>query len=406
MSTQATTLSPGIALADWAMQTSPSALQQMLAAATGNDVISFALGLPAQELFPVGAYGNAVAQVLANEKHALQYSPPLRPLKSQIVKLMAMRGVSCREEQIFVTAGAQQGLSLLSRLLLNPGGQLVTEELTYTGFQQAIEPFQPNVITVPTNASSGIDLLALESVLKREERPAFIFTMTEGHNPLGVSLREEDRRRLAELARCYQVPVVEDDAYGFLRYDEAGPPPMRAFDEDWIFYVGSFSKILAPSLRVGWLIVPEPLIPVLSVIKEASDIDTATFTQRTVVAYLEAGHLPDHIKELRLAYRERRDCMIEALSEHFPSGARWNKPDSGVFVWVDLNAVVDTTEILRRAIETQRVAYIPGQAFAVNGRACSQSCLRLNFSHCPPELIKEGIARLGHVLKQSVGQSH
>lgn len=401
MSTQTTTLSPGIALADWAMKTSPSALQQMLAAATGNDVISFALGLPAQELFPVGAYGNAVAQVLANDTRALQYSPPLRSLKSQIVKLMAMRGVSCREEQIFVTAGAQQGLSLISRLLLNPGGQLVTEELTYTGFQQAIEPFQPNVITVPTNASSGIDLSALESVLKRGERPAFIFTMTEGHNPLGVSLREEDRRRLAQLARCYQVPVVEDDAYGFLRYDEAGPPPMRAFDEEWIFYVGSFSKILAPSLRVGWLIVPEPLIPVLSVIKEASDIDTATFTQRTIVAYLEAGHLPDHIKELRLAYRERRDCMIEALAEHFPKGARWNKPESGVFVWVDLNSAVDTTEILRRAIETERVAFIPGQAFAVNGRAGSQSCLRLNFSHCQPERIKEGIARLGHVLKQS-----
>lgn len=402
MSTPATTLTPRIALADWAMKTSPSALQQMLAAASGNDVISFALGLPAEDLFPVEAYGHAAARVIANEKCALQYSPPLHSLKSHIVELMAMRGVSCSEEQVFLTAGAQQGLSLLSRLLLNPGGQLVTEELTYTGFRQAIEPFQPNVITVPTNATSGMDLVALEDVLQRGERPSFIFTMTEGHNPLGVSLSEEDRRRLAKLARSYEVPVVEDDAYGFLRYNDAGAPPVRAFDEEWVFYVGSFSKILAPSLRAGWLVVPEALTRVLSVIKEASDIDTATFTQRTILAYLETGSLPEHIKKLRSAYRERRDCMIEALTEHFPSGTRWNRPDSGVFLWVELNSAIDTSELLSRAIETERVAFIPGQAFAVNCRARSQSCMRLNFSHCQPEQIQEGIARLGRVLKQSV----
>lgn len=387
-----------LSLADWAARTRQSALQQMLTAASRPDVISFALGLPAAELFPTEAFARAAAHVLAEDPRALQYSPPLRSLKGQVVELMARRGVTCREEQVFLTAGAQQGMSLLARVLLNHGGRVVTDELTYTGFQQVVEPFQPEVLTVPADPRRGMDLGALEALLERETRPAFVYAIPEGHNPLGVSMSGADRARLAELAAAYQVPVVEDDAYGFLSYDGANVPPVRAHDERWVFYVGSFSKILAPALRAGWLVVPEELTPALSVIKEASDIDTATFSQRLIAAYLAAGHLPGHVEALRREYGARRDLMLAALGEHFPPDARWNVPRAGVFVWVELARPVDTVRLLGVAIETERVAFLPGPAFSAGGSTRGGGCLRLNFSHCPPGRIEEGVARLAHAL--------
>ena len=390
-------------LAGWAQGLERSALQKMLFAASRPGIISFALGLPAAELFPTAALAEAAERVLSVNTVALQYSPPLQSLKQHVRELMKQRGVNCREEQIFLTAGAQQGMSLLSRLLLEPGGSVITEELIYTGFQQVLEPFQPRVLTVSTDAETGMDVDAVEQCLSGSvRRPSFIYAITDGHNPLSVRLHPSKRARLVELAEQYHVPIIEDDAYGFLCYENP-LPPLRALSERWVFYVGSFSKILAPALRVGWLVVPEELILPLSVIKESSDIDAAPLSQHIVNTYLDTGQLPARIDMLRTQYGLRRDVMMRALAENFPDAARWTKPDCGFFVWVELPPAVDVDEVFRRAIEDEHVAFIPGHAFSVNNKRSGTPSIRLNFSHPTTARIEEGIPRLARVLKSVMG---
>lgn len=391
----------GPLLAAWAQRTKPSELQRMLALASGPGILSLALGLPAPELFPVAEIEQAASSVLENETRALQYGPPLQSLKGHIVELMSQRGVECRESQVFLTTGAQQGLNILSRLLLDPGAQMLTEELSYPGFRQAIEPYQPEVLTVPTDLETGMDVDEVEWLLTNGAKPAFIYVVTEGHNPLAVSLSREKRQRLVRLARDFRVPLVEDDPYGLLEYEGKMEPPLRAHAADWVFYVGSFSKILAPALRVGWIIAPESLMPTLSIIKEASDIDTSTFGQRIVSAFIDAGHLRAHVEKLRAEYRSRRDSMLRALNEHFPAQARWRRPSSGVFTWVDLPKGLDVSELLRLSIEEERVAFIPSDAFALGINSQTHG-IRLNFSHRSPAVIEEGIARIARILKETL----
>ncbi|MEW5987076.1 MAG: PLP-dependent aminotransferase family protein [Chloroflexota bacterium] len=386
-------------LADWAQKMKRSVLRQMLAVVARPGILSFAGGLPAPELFPTADYAQAAAHVLATDAKALQYGPPFQPLKEHIVHLMAQRGVQCSAEQVFLTTGAQQALDILTRLLLNPGGQMILEKMAYPGIQQVIAPFQPRVWTVPTDLDTGLDVEAVASLLEEGVRPAFLYVITEAHNPLGVSLSRPKRWRLLELAAEYGVPIVEDDAYGFLRYEVGHEPPLRALDDQWVFYVGSFSKILAPALRLGWLVAPESLVNKLTVIKEAEDLESSAFTQRTVAAYLDAGHLLDHLTCLRREYARRRDTMLCALEQFFPQGSRWTRPAAGMFIWVELPGVVDTAELLKVALEQEQVAFIPGYAFAVNGQAAA-NCLRLNFSNATPERIVDGLERLGNVVKR------
>jgi 2-aminoadipate transaminase len=386
-------------LAEWARASGTSALQTMLSVGTRPGTISFALGLPAPEFFPSEEYGRAAAAVLAEDPRALQYSPPCAPLQAHVAALMAQRGVACAPEQVFLTTGAQQGISLLARLLLEPGGEIITDTLCYTGFQQAVEPFAPRMLTVPTDLDTGMDVDAVEALLAGGARPAFIYAVPDGHNPLAVSMSAEKRVRLVEIARRYGVPVVEDDPYGFLAYD--GPPahPLRALEREWVFYVGSFSKVLAPALRLGWIIVPQELVRLLAIGKEASDINTATLAQRGAARFFDGGHLPAHLAMLRREYRLRRDTMLAALAKHFPAGTRWRKPSAGVFIWVELPAGTDAGEVLRVAIEQEGVVFVPGHAFAADGSRTASDCMRLNFSHSTPDVIEEGIARLGRALR-------
>lgn len=389
-----------IALANWTRGIKRSALQDMLVACSRPGVLSFALGLPAAELFPAADYGEAVARVLADDARALQYGPPFRPLKQHVVSLMAERGVECREEQVFLTAGAQQGISLLARLLLEPGSPAVVEEMAYPGCQQVLRASEANILTVPTDFKTGIDVDAVERLLASGVRPALLYTVPEGHNPLAVSMSVEKRVRLAELARFYRMPVIEDDAYGMLYYERQPAPPLRALEDRWVFYVGTFSKIMAPALRTGWVVVPEELTPHLAILKESSDIDTAPLSQRGISAYLDAGHLPEHLNKLRREYRRRRDAMLDALRAHFPKGARWETPTSGLFIWVELPEGFDTGELLGTAIETEQVAFIPGHAFCVNDERPATNRMRLNFSNSSVERIEDGVRRLSRVLKR------
>lgn len=396
---------PEIALAEWTHRMKRSVLREMLAVVSRPGILSFAGGLPDPRLFPVKEFAEAVSQVLASDSRALQYGPPFLPLKRHIVTLMAQRGVICSEDQVFITTGAQQALNVLTHLFLNDGGQVLIEELVYSGIQQAIAPFNPDILTVTTDLCLGMDVDKVEAHLLAGSRPSFLYAISEAHNPLGVSLSRDRQQQLVGLARRYGLPIIEDDPYGLLCYESSAATPMRALDEEWVFYVGSFSKILAPALRLGWMVAPEVLIPKLTVIKESSDLETSAFIQRSVAAYLDAGHLTAHLDRLRQAYRLRRDTMLQAMAREFPQSASWTRPTGGMFIWVELPGHVDTAELLCQAVAELQVAFIPGTAFeaaagstrSVAGQRAN-NCMRLNFSNCSPETIEEGIGRLGTLL--------
>lgn len=394
---------PGVVeLADWVRATKRSNLQELLSQVSRPDIISFALGLPAVEFFPADQIADSAAAVLKDDPRALQYGPPYQPLKEQIVcSLMKLRGVRCDEDEIFLTTGAQQGMNLLARLLLNHRGQVLVEEAIYSGLRQVLEPFQPRILTVRTCPHSGMDVDGVEYLLRKGARPSFIYAIPDGHNPTGASMSMEKRLRLVDLACRHAVPIVEDDAYGFLCYERAVLPPLRALDPKWIWYVGTFSKILAPGLRVGWTVVPREVTPALSITKEASDIDSSTFTQRVISRYLDSNPIPDRIRVLTDSYRTRRDTMLSALENYFPAWARWALPPSGFFVWVELAVGMDTGRLLTLVSKSQQVLYVPGQTFSATGDRTGSNCLRLNFSNCTPPMIEEGIKRLARVLQIS-----
>jgi 2-aminoadipate transaminase len=374
-----------------------TSLREIMDLATRPGVLSLAIGLPAAELFPREALADEARSVLMADPSSLQYGLPYRPLKSEIVRLMEQRGVHCREEQIFLTSGAQQGMDLLSRLLVEPGRPVVTEWAVYDGIQMAARQSDAEILTVASDPVQGIDVDELAALLARGARPAFVYVIPSGHNPLGASLSLEARQRLVELARRHQVPLVEDDVYGFLYYAGEAAPPLRALEEEWVFYLGSFSKILAPSLRAGWIVVPERLAARLSPLKHAIDLDTPSFSHRMIAAYLRAGHLPAHLAMLRAEYRRRRDALLAALRTHFPPEARWSSPESGMFVWVELPPELDAAELLRVAVETEQVAFSPGATFS-RGDPRGRRGLRLTFTNHPPEQLEEAVRRIGRVI--------
>ena len=395
--------SPELLLADWTATVNRSLLRQMIAVVSKAGILSFAGGLPDPELFPAADMAEAFNLVLTTDPKALQYGPPYEPLKQHIVMLMAERGVHCTKEQIFLTTGAQQGLDILTRLLLNPGGEVMLEEIVYTGAQQVVFPHQPHIIGIGTDLETGLDVGEVTAHLALGARPAYIYVIPQAHNPLGVTLSFEKRKQLVDLAARYGVPIIEDDPYGFLNYSGKQCPPLYTLNNEWVFYLGSFSKILAPALRLGWMIVPEYLIPRLTVVKEAGDLESSALTQRAVAAFLNSGKFPDHLHRLCDAYGRRRTAMLKALEQYFPSDTFWTEPSGGMFIWVELPDHIDSVELLEQSISLEKVAFIPGHAFAipdhpeVNRRA--QHSFRLSFSNCSTDQIEDGIRRLANLIK-------
>lgn len=394
MITEAVTDLSTIPLAAWVRTLKRSSLNERLMAASGPDLISFALGLPAAELFPTAAVAQALQQALSADVQTLQYGAPSARLKEHIVEIMKRRGVQCSTDEIHLISGAQQGLSLLACLLLDRGGNVVMEQASYPGFQQVLQPYSCRVLTVRTDLETGLDVDELGHLLARGVRPRLLYVMTEHQNPLGVSMSYDKRARLGELVRQYGFPVIEDDAYGFLSYQGDPLPPLKVFAPEWVCYVGSFSKILAPALRAGWAILPRQLTLPFSVLKFASDLDSASLGQRVISLLLDSWNLWDHVENLRREYRARRDAMLSALTMFHRLGARWAQPRGGLFVWVELPHGTDTPALLTQAVDRERVAFIPGQAFASSPDVALSHCLRLNFSNSPVERIHEGIRRL------------
>ena len=374
-----------------------SHIQKALQAPLTSDTISFALGMPDTNLLPLDKYKVALNKVLSSA--SLQYSPPINALKAQIVDLMKERQVFCNPDQIFLTSGAQQAMMLITKLLIDKGDNIVIEEATYPGFIQIAKSLQANLITISSDYQNGILIEELENYLKikNQKNPKFIYTIPEGHNPLGMSLSKEKRIKLINLAESYKIPIVEDDAYGFINYEEV-EPPLRAYSDEWIFYIGSFSKILSPATRIGWIIVPEGLIEKLEILKEASDLNTATFSQHIISSYIEIGLLSEHLTLIKKHYKEKRDLMAKALKQHIPE-MQFILPKSGFFIWGRLPSNINTDKLFKLALETKNVSFLPGSAFGLNDKNNLTNCLRLSFAFCPLDAIEIGIKKLGDTIK-------
>lgn len=378
-----------------------SVMRDLLALAVDPGIISLAGGLPTGELLPIEEFQECLHAVLERDgSAALQYSPMFRPLQAWICDYMTSRGVTCEADQIFITNGAQQGQSILSRLFLNPGDVAVTEEITFTGIQQVTSGRDMNMRTVPTDLSTGVDTAALEQAFAKPPNPGMAILIPDFHNPLGVSMSLEKRRAIAALSAQYDVPVVEDDPYSPLRFTGEPLPPIKAFDEcDSIFYLGSFSKMLAPAVRLGWIVVPRTIVPKVTVLRESFDLETSTLIQRTVAEFLRRGLLAPHLEELASVNRERCQCMLAMLEKELGDLASWTEPEGGLFVWVTLPEEIDTMDLFRKALD-EKVIYIPGGAFAVNGGHANT--MRLNFSNVTPSAIEEGISRLAAVIRAAL----
>jgi 2-aminoadipate transaminase len=378
-----------------------SVMRELIQIVAKPDVISLAGGLPDSALLPTEQLRESFSTVLTEiGGDALQYRPQFPPLVEWIVEYMRSRGVDCTPEQIFITNGNQQGLTIISRLFLDPGKVAVTEEIVFTGVQQATKGRGAEMRTIPTDLISGADVDALEAAFMQEPRPRLAVVIPDYHNPLGVSLTQEKRIRIAELGARYGVPIIEDDPYSALRFEGVSSPPIKAFDEaGFVFYMGSFSKMLAPAARLGWMVAPKELVLKLTVIKESIDLESSALTQRAVADFLINGHLPAHLDRLNAVNQERCNIMLETLDEHFGDIATWTKPEGGLFIWMTLNADIDTWALLETAVN-RRVAYIPGSAFAVHGGY--KNTIRLNFSKVPPDLIRTGVERLAGVIREAL----
>jgi 2-aminoadipate transaminase len=389
-----------------------SAIRELLKLTEQPDVISFAGGLPAPDVFPVKEFQEACQKVLSEHgPQALQYSTTegYRPLREMIARHTARYGITVGPENILITSGSQQALDLIGKVFINPGDRILVENPTYLGALQAWNAYQAEYVTVPLD-DEGMQTEKLEAALRAG--PKFLYVLPNFHNPAGVTLSLERRKRLIELADHYGVPIIEDDPYGQLRYEGDHLPSLVVLDNEFqghngapysgnVIYLSTFSKTLAPGLRLGWIIAPEEVIRKLVQAKQGADLHTSTFTQMVAYEVARGGFLDRHVRFIRNVYRERRDAMLNALERYFPEGVRWTRPAGGLFLWVILPEHLNTTELLAEAI-AERVAFVPGAPFHPDGSG--QNTMRLNFSYMPPEKIEEGIKRLGRVLERALSQ--
>jgi len=376
-----------------------SAVRDLFAAASRPDMISFAGGMPDVSAVPAETVAAVTRDAIFHESAAaLQYgSSDGRPaLREIIVELMAETGVRIAADDVVVTAGAQQALDLLAKTFLDPGDVVICEGPTYVGALQAFSQYEPDIRCVPMD-DDGMRMDLLEAELERvgPRGAKFIYTIPNFQNPGGVTLVAERRRRLIELSRQYDIPIIEDDPYGRLRFEGGHLKPLRALDED-VIYLGTFSKIFAPGLRLGWFIAPQPIKAKVLLTKQAADLCGSAFAQVTAERYFLGTKWHRVLQGLTGRYAERRDAMLEALEEYFPDEARWTRPEGGFFVWVEFPEFLDTGTMLAEAVENG-VTFVPGDGFFPDGRG--RNCMRLAFCYAEPEAIREGIARLAEVLE-------
>ena len=383
-----------------ARQLQRSVMRDLIALASRPEVISFAGGLPAADCLPLEEIETCLDAVLTTEgRRALQYGPPYQPLREWIAELMRGRGVACDVENVFITNGAQQALEILARLLVDPGAPAVVEALTFTGIGQVMQAHGAALRTAALDLTDGVDPADLERALTAGGPARVAAVIPDFHNPTGASLPPASRPALAQAAARTGVPLIEDDPYSLLRYAGETRPPIKAYDEaGLVFYIGSFSKIGAPALRLGWIVAPRALVPRLMVLRESLDLESSQLLQRVAYELARRGYLAAHVQKLNDTNRVRRDAMLSALARELGDLATWTVPSGGLFLWVTLPAHLDTAALFPTALEHQ-VAYIPGVHFAAEGGYTN--ALRLNYSNASPERIDEGIRRLASVIRQT-----
>jgi 2-aminoadipate transaminase len=390
-----------------------SVIRELLKLTEQPDIISFGGGLPAPEVFPVKEFKEACNTVLDQYgAQALQYgmTEGYTPLREMIARHTGRYGIKVNANNIQITSGSQQALDFIGRLFLNRGDYIVCESPTYLGALQAWNAYGAQYISVPSD-ENGMIVDELESALRIG--PKFIYVLPNFQNPSGSTLSLERRHKLVELADRYGVPIIEDDPYGQLRYEGEHLPSVALLDSQYrrdngsytgnVIYLSTFSKLLAPGIRLAWVIAPEQVIRKIVMTKQAADLHTATFNQIVAYEVAKGGFLDEHVKVIRATYKERRDVMLETMDEIFPREVRWTHPQGGMFLWGMMPDWMDAAEVLKKAID-KKVAFVPGGAFHPNGGG--QNTMRINFSYCNPDTIREGITRLGLLLREEVGRNH
>jgi 2-aminoadipate transaminase len=391
-----------------------SAMREMMALTERPDVISLAGGLPDTSTFPPEVYAQLMAHVaVESTARALQYGPTegMAVTMGCIVEVMAAEGTAVDPADVIVTTGGQQVIDLVCKTLIDPGDVIVAEAPTYPGAIPTFGAYQADVVQIPIDGE-GMPIDELESVLDRLQRegrhPKFIYTVPNFQNPGGVTMSLARRRRLVQVARERELLVLEDNPYGLLRYEGDPLPTLYSLDaahagkdgaSDLVIYLGTFSKILSPGLRLGWAVAPRPVLAKLNLGKQGADLCSSPMTQLFVAMYFRERDWRAYLEQLKELYRARRDTMLAALAEHFGGRATWTTPQGGLFIWATLDGGVDTTDLLARA---DGVAFVPGRSAYMDGRSGASS-MRLNFAGVPEANIREGIRRIGATMGGDTG---
>lgn len=379
-----------------------SVIRELLKLTMVPDIISFAGGLPAPELFPIREFEEACHHVLQNEgERALQYGPTEghRPLKEFLAEKMSKYGILVEPENILMVSGSQQGLDLIGKLFIDPGTSIISSQPTYLGALQAWNAYQAHFCTVPLD-DDGMCVDELPSLLDANPDSRFIYVLPNFHNPAGITMPIDRRKRLVEIARQYDLAIIEDDPYGELRYEGEDITPIFRLAPERTIYLSTFSKTLAPGIRLAWIVAPKPIIQRLVQAKQGADLHTSMFIQMIANDICKRGILRQHVKRLRQVYEQRRDTMLDALAEHMPAETSWTHPKGGLFLWASTPDQIDTRVFLEKATAA-KVAYVPGFAFYPDEKGGSHS-MRLNFSNAREEMINEGIYRMGIAMKKEL----
>ena len=375
-----------------------SFVREILKVTEDPEIISFAGGLPNPRYFPVQGVAKAAEKVLSNNgEAALQYSTTegYLPLREMIAARYAKRGLKVKASEILITNGSQQGLDLMSKVFLNKGDGVILERPTYLAAIQSFGFFEPKFHSIPLQ-EDGIDPQELSRVLAQDGAKLF-YSVPNFQNPTGITYSQDKLHAVAEIMENESTIFIEDNPYGELRFMGEDRPSMRSYLGDGAVLLGSFSKIVAPGIRLGWTCASEDIMEKLIVAKQASDLHTNYLSQMIVHQYLSDNDIDRHIALIRKAYKEQRDCMVKTMEETFPENVSFTRPEGGMFLWVTLPEEMSSFDLFERAIK-EKVAFVPGQAFYADGGG--KNTMRLNYSNCDNERIVEGITRLAKVIKE------
>jgi 2-aminoadipate transaminase len=391
-----------------------SAIRELLKITQRPEIISFAGGLPAPDVFPIERFREATRKVLeTNARVALQYGATegYQPLREMIARHTSRYAIKAKPENVLITAGSQQALDLIGKLLINPGDRVLVEAPTYLGALQAFNVYGAEYLCVPSD-NDGVRTDLLEEPLR--SGPKFMYILPNFQNPGGTTLSEGRRHELVLLAERYGIPIVEDDPYGQLRYEGEHLPPLvvldrenlrrdRGYELGNVIYLSTFSKTLSPGLRMAWIVAPPEVIVKLVHLKQGADLHTSTFGQMVAYEVARDGFLDEHIKLIRRVYGERRDVMLQALEEYFPPEVTWTRPLGGLFLWVTLPHGMNSHLLFEAALK-ENVAFVPGDSFYSGNGFASEGLrhFRLNFSNAEPEQIREGVRRLSVAIKNQL----